>query len=150
MISVFFQARDAATQKIIQDNGPHAYLIPSSDHPHIIAGQGSIALEFLEQVCNKFFLKSRGAEGGEGRLWGWYALHSYYYMSVCILFQMQMLLMQRDLFCLSFTAFIYIYIYICKLLKYILSQFMLPVIVLFNICFEIIYIYQILCRFLDI
>ena len=71
MISVFFQARDAATQKIIQDNGPHAYLIPSSDHPHIIAGQGSIALEFLEQVCNIFFLKSRGTEGGgKGRLGG--------------------------------------------------------------------------------
>ena len=128
MISVFVQARDAATQKIIQDNGPHAYLIPSSDHPHIIAGQGSIALEFLEQVCNIFFLKNRGAERGEGRLRGWYELHSYYYMSVCILFQMQMLLMQCDLFCLSFMAFICI----CEFLKYILSQFML--IVLINIC----------------
>ena len=46
-----FQARDAATKQIIQDKGPHAYLIPSSDHPHIIAGQGSIAMELLEQVC---------------------------------------------------------------------------------------------------
>ncbi|CAH3171533.1 unnamed protein product [Porites evermanni] len=45
-----YEARDAATKKLIADHGPHAYLIPSSDHPHIIAGQGSIAVEFLEQV----------------------------------------------------------------------------------------------------
>lgn len=44
------QVRDAATQKIIEENSPNAYLIPSSDHPHVIAGQGSIALELLEQV----------------------------------------------------------------------------------------------------
>ena len=45
-----FQARNAATEKIIQDKGPYAFLIPSSDHPHIIAGQGSIAVELVEQV----------------------------------------------------------------------------------------------------
>ena len=49
-----YQARDAATKKLIADHGPHAYLIPSSDHPHIIAGQGSIAVEFLEQVASCF------------------------------------------------------------------------------------------------
>ena len=49
-----YQARDAATKKLIADHGPHAYLIPSSDHPHIIAGQGSIAVEFLEQVASFF------------------------------------------------------------------------------------------------
>ena len=49
-----YQARDAATKKLIADHGPHAYLIPSSDHPHIIAGQGSIAVEFLEQVTSFF------------------------------------------------------------------------------------------------
>ena len=49
-----YQARDAATKKIIEDHGPHAYLIPSSDHPHIIAGQGSIGVEFLEQVASFF------------------------------------------------------------------------------------------------
>ena len=48
------QARDAATKKLIADHSPHAYLIPSSDHPHIIAGQGSIAVEFLEQVASFF------------------------------------------------------------------------------------------------
>ena len=52
---VLLQARDAACRKIMQDTGPHAYLIPSSDHPHIIAGQGSIALELLEQVCYFIF-----------------------------------------------------------------------------------------------
>ena len=45
-----FQARNAAIEKMIQDKGPRAFFVPSFDHPHIIAGQGSIALELLEQV----------------------------------------------------------------------------------------------------
>ena len=53
-LSPLYQARGAATKKLIADHGPHAYLIPSSDHPHIIAGQGSIAVEFLEQVASFF------------------------------------------------------------------------------------------------
>ena len=53
-----YQARCAATKKLIADHGPNAYLIPSSDHPHIIAGQGSIAVEFLEQVASFFKYQS--------------------------------------------------------------------------------------------
>ena len=57
-LSPLYQARCAATKKLIADHGPNAYLIPSSDHPHIIAGQGSIAVEFLEQVASFFKYQS--------------------------------------------------------------------------------------------
>ncbi|KAK0745291.1 putative pyridoxal-phosphate dependent enzyme [Apiosordaria backusii] len=40
--------REAAAQKIIDEKG--AVLIPPYDHPHIIAGQGTAALELLSQV----------------------------------------------------------------------------------------------------
>ncbi|KAK4679090.1 hypothetical protein QC764_201060 [Podospora pseudoanserina] len=40
--------REAAAQKIISSTG--AALIPPYDHPHIIAGQGTAALELLSQV----------------------------------------------------------------------------------------------------
>ena len=40
-------ARAAAAERVVADTG--ATLIPPFDHPHIIAGQGTVALEFLEQ-----------------------------------------------------------------------------------------------------
>ncbi|KAK4178329.1 putative serine racemase [Triangularia setosa] len=40
--------REAAAQKIIDEKG--AVLIPPYDHPHIICGQGTAALELLSQV----------------------------------------------------------------------------------------------------
>jgi threonine dehydratase/serine racemase len=42
------EARDAAAQRIQQQSG--ACLIPPFDHPDVIAGQGTVALELLEQV----------------------------------------------------------------------------------------------------
>jgi len=40
-------ARAAAADRVVAQTG--ATLIPPFDHPHIIAGQGTVALEFLEQ-----------------------------------------------------------------------------------------------------
>lgn len=42
------QARLSVAEKVQNETG--AILIPPFDHPHIIAGQGTCALEFLEQV----------------------------------------------------------------------------------------------------
>lgn len=42
------QSREAIAQKIVDDSG--AVLIPPFDHPHVIAGQGTAALELIEQV----------------------------------------------------------------------------------------------------
>lgn len=45
----FFQDREATSQRILQETS-NSYLIPPFDHPHIIAGQGTLGLEILEQV----------------------------------------------------------------------------------------------------
>ena len=41
-------AREEAAERIIQEQG--GVLIPSSNHPDVISGQGTLALELLEQV----------------------------------------------------------------------------------------------------
>ena len=46
------QARNDAAEAVIKEIGPRAYSIPSADHPHVMAGQGTIALELLEQVLS--------------------------------------------------------------------------------------------------
>ncbi|XP_058973239.2 serine racemase-like isoform X2 [Pocillopora verrucosa] len=43
--------REATSQRILQETS-NSYLIPPFDHPHIIAGQGTLGLEILEQVPN--------------------------------------------------------------------------------------------------
>ncbi|KAL9980712.1 hypothetical protein ACROYT_G009339 [Oculina patagonica] len=43
--------REATAQKILKETS-NSYLIHPVDHPHIIAGQGTIAVELLEQVPN--------------------------------------------------------------------------------------------------
>lgn len=44
------QGRREAAAAIIESIGPRAVLVPSSNHPDIMAGQGTIALEMFEQV----------------------------------------------------------------------------------------------------
>ena len=44
------QGRRDAAAAIMKSVGPQAVLIPSSNHPDIMAGQGTISLEMLEQV----------------------------------------------------------------------------------------------------
>ncbi|KAL9980711.1 hypothetical protein ACROYT_G009338 [Oculina patagonica] len=44
------QDRASTSQVILKETGPHSFLIPSSDHPDIIAGQGTIGLELLKQM----------------------------------------------------------------------------------------------------
>lgn len=41
-------ARESEAAKVLQETG--ATLIPPYDHPHVIAGQGTAAVEFMEQV----------------------------------------------------------------------------------------------------
>ncbi|HEV8061586.1 MAG TPA: pyridoxal-phosphate dependent enzyme [Gemmataceae bacterium] len=43
-------ARESESAKLLQETG--ATLIPPYDHPHVIAGQGTVALEILEQAPN--------------------------------------------------------------------------------------------------
>ena len=45
------EARTAAAQKHMEEH-PRCTLIPPYNHPHIIAGQGTVALELLQQVSN--------------------------------------------------------------------------------------------------
>ena len=45
-----FQDRETAAAQLLQEYGPHSHLIPPYDHPDIIAGQGTMAQEILEQV----------------------------------------------------------------------------------------------------
>ena len=47
---ILFKERESTSQKILKETS-NSYLIPPFDHPDIIAGQGSIGLELLEQVC---------------------------------------------------------------------------------------------------
>lgn len=51
----FFQDREATSQRILRETS-NSYLIPPFDHPHIIAGQGTLGLEILEQVFVVFVL----------------------------------------------------------------------------------------------
>ncbi len=41
-------AREAEANRVLQETG--ATMIPPYDHPHVVAGQGTVALEVLEQV----------------------------------------------------------------------------------------------------
>ena len=45
------QGRRDAAAAIMKSIGPQAVLIPSGDHRDVMAGQGTISLEMLEQVC---------------------------------------------------------------------------------------------------
>ncbi|KAK3702068.1 hypothetical protein QZH41_014764 [Actinostola sp. cb2023] len=44
------QNREEAATRTLKETGPNSYLIPPYDHKDIIAGQGTMALELLEQV----------------------------------------------------------------------------------------------------
>ncbi|XP_031569633.1 serine racemase-like [Actinia tenebrosa] len=44
------QDREAAAARVLKETGPNSYLVPPYDNKHIIAGQGTMALELLEQV----------------------------------------------------------------------------------------------------
>ena len=46
----FSQGRKSTAAAVVAKYAPHAVLIPSSNHPDIMAGQGTIAMELLEQV----------------------------------------------------------------------------------------------------
>lgn len=41
---------------MIKEIGERAYFIPSGDHPHVMAGQGTISLELLEQVRTELLI----------------------------------------------------------------------------------------------
>ena len=44
------QARVRKTEEVLEKLGPSAVMVPSSDHPDIMAGQATIATELLHQV----------------------------------------------------------------------------------------------------
>ena len=44
------QARVETAASVMERVGPRALMVPSSNHPDIMAGQGTIATEFLQQV----------------------------------------------------------------------------------------------------
>ena len=48
----FYQARKDTAQQILSRLGPHAILVSSAEHDDVIAGQGTVAMEFLEQVIH--------------------------------------------------------------------------------------------------
>ena len=48
---VHLQARIKCANEVLAKLGPRSMMIPSSQNPAVIAGQGTIATEFLEQVC---------------------------------------------------------------------------------------------------
>ena len=50
LLLFFFQAQKDAVAAVMARYSPHALYVPSSDHPDIIAGQGTVAMELLEQV----------------------------------------------------------------------------------------------------
>lgn len=45
------QSRSAAMRELLAELGPGAVFISSANDSNIMAGQGTIAVEFLEQVC---------------------------------------------------------------------------------------------------
>ena len=49
-IHIFHQSRGAATKVVLEKLGPGAMFISSANNSDIMAGQGTIAVEFLEQV----------------------------------------------------------------------------------------------------
>ena len=49
-IRIFHQSRGAATKRVLEKLGPGAMFISSANDSNIMAGQGTIAVEFLEQV----------------------------------------------------------------------------------------------------
>lgn len=51
VIYQLLQSRSAATRELLAELGPGAVFLSSSNHPNIMAGQGTTAVEFLEQVC---------------------------------------------------------------------------------------------------
>lgn len=56
------EARLETARQVQQDTG--AVLVPPYNHPHIIAGQGTVALEFLHQVPNLDYLIAPIGGGG--------------------------------------------------------------------------------------
>lgn len=50
IFATFPQDREAASARVLKETGPNSYLVPPYDHKHIIAGQGTMALELLDQV----------------------------------------------------------------------------------------------------
>ncbi|ROW13344.1 hypothetical protein VPNG_05458 [Cytospora leucostoma] len=54
--------REAAAARVIAETG--ATLVPPYDHPDIILGQGTLGLEFQEQV--EALIESSGGDGGDG------------------------------------------------------------------------------------
>lgn len=48
------QSRIKTADELLAKLGPGAVMIPSSNHVDIMAGQGTIAMELLEQVCLPF------------------------------------------------------------------------------------------------
>lgn len=57
-VIVFLQSRSAATKKLLEELGPGAVFISSANEANIMAGQGTTAVEFLEQVCSRYKLDS--------------------------------------------------------------------------------------------
>ena len=53
--TVLFQDRESTAHKIIKETA-NSFLIPPFDHPHIMAGQGTIGLELLDQVCQFIYM----------------------------------------------------------------------------------------------
>lgn len=57
------QEREAVVNKVIEETG--AKLIPPYDHPDVILGQGTMALEFVEQVEEMMVAEERKKGGDE-------------------------------------------------------------------------------------
>lgn len=56
------EARAETARLVQQDTG--AVMVPPYNHPHVIAGQGTVALEFLQQVPNLDFMVAPVGGGG--------------------------------------------------------------------------------------
>ena len=50
IISCPVQERDRVAKEVMAKIGPQAHFVSSCNHPDIMAGQGTLALEFLEKV----------------------------------------------------------------------------------------------------
>ena len=50
LYSIPFQSRVQTADEVKARLGPEAVMVPSSNHADIMAGQGTIAMELLEQV----------------------------------------------------------------------------------------------------
>lgn len=49
-LSCSVEERDRVAKEVMAKIGPQAHFVSSCNHPHIMAGQGTLALEFLEKV----------------------------------------------------------------------------------------------------